>query len=129
MNNNYDKIIKYSEELAPSEKEVVDEDLINLPRIWCFWEGYESKEEISSDWTNSFKRLIAIKDLIMFWQFWNNTIYSNFAEIFFNGSTFKLYLFCYVDSIKIKRELIQLTSSLMEFPLNGKMKIIKEVIF
>ena len=90
MNNNYDKIIKYSEELAPVEKEAIDEDLINLPRVWCFWEGYEAKEENTTDWTNSFKRLFNIKDLITFWQFWNNTIYSNFSEIFYNGNTFKL---------------------------------------
>ena len=90
MNNNFDKIIKYSEELVPSEKDAVDEDLVNLSRVWTFWEGYEAKEENSIDWTNSFKKLFSFKDIISFWQFWNNTIYSNFAEIFFNGSTFKL---------------------------------------
>lgn len=90
MNNNYDKIIKYSSDLVPNEKDAIDEDLINLPRLWTFWEGYEGKEEYSTDWTNSFKKVFSFKDILSFWQFWNNTIYANFSEIFYNGTNFKL---------------------------------------
>ena len=70
MNNNYDKIIKYSNDIAPNEKNNVDQDLINLPRLWTFWEGYEA-EDNTIDWTNSFKKLFSLKDIITFWQFWN----------------------------------------------------------
>lgn len=77
-------------DLAQNEKDYVDEDLINLPRLWAFWEGYEAKEENSTDWSNSFKKLLTLRDIISYWQFWNNTFYSNFSEIFFNGTDFKL---------------------------------------
>ena len=90
MNDNYDKIIKYSAEMSPTEKDNTDEDLINLPRVWTFWEGYEQKDDNSTDWSNSFKKLFTFKDIISFWQFWNNSFYSNFSEIFYNGETFKL---------------------------------------
>ena len=38
-----DNKVLFSASQAPVESEIVEENLVKLPRAWSFWENYEAK--------------------------------------------------------------------------------------
>ena len=76
---------------APEESDLIDFDLVKLPKKWALWEGYEnpiteaSKDNKDEDWKSSLKKVFEFEDIVTFWQLWNNSIFSRFSEIFNNG--------------------------------------------
>ncbi len=81
---NGNKILTVNE--APNEEDFVLYESVLLNKKWCFFEGYENLAHNQNiDWKNLLKQVFSFNDIITFWQFWNNTNYSKFSEIFNNG--------------------------------------------
>ena len=91
MNKNEVNTKVYSAGDAPVESDQIELDLVKLPKTWALWEGYENpvkdnkQDNKDEDWKKSIKQVFEFSDIITFWQLWNNTPYSRFAEIFNNG--------------------------------------------
>ena len=72
------------------ENTTVDEEMVTFSRNWTFWETYEAKNKSSNiGWGGTIKKIFSFKDIISFWQFWNNYPGSNFSEVFYNGEKLK----------------------------------------
>ncbi len=77
-------------DVPETEKETVELEKVEFERSWSFWETYEEKVKSSqTDWGVLIKKIFTFKDLVTFWQFWNNYPGSNFSEVFFNGEQLK----------------------------------------
>jgi hypothetical protein len=76
----------FSQVQAPVESDQVELSKVALQRTWVFWENYEEKyKDKSLDWSQSIKQIFTFKDIISFWQFWNEYPGSNPSNIFYNG--------------------------------------------
>ena len=81
---NGNKILTIKE--IPNEEDLVLYESVVLNKKWCFFEGYENVNYNQTiDWRTLVKEVFSFEDIITFWQFWNNSNYSKFSEIFNNG--------------------------------------------
>ena len=84
MKNSATNVLSVNE--VPYEANTVLYESVELNRRWCFFEGYENVTYNQTiDWKTLVKQVFSFDDIITFWQFWNNSIYSKFSEIYNNG--------------------------------------------
>lgn len=87
---NETKILDSSQ--AISEESIpIDVNLVEFQREWVLWENYQLKEGKFSSWEDSIKQIVCFKDLITFWQFWNNYHCSSPRNFIFDGERFAYF--------------------------------------
>jgi hypothetical protein len=69
----------------------IDKDLVEFQREWVLWENYQMKDGKSIPWEESIKQIVSFKDVITFWQFWNNYHCANPKNFIFDGERFAYF--------------------------------------
>ena len=75
-------------ETSLEESNEVPLQKVQFAKKWTFWENYEMKEKDKTkkgDYTNLMKPILAIENIIQFWQFWNIYPGREPGNIFYNG--------------------------------------------
>jgi hypothetical protein len=86
-----DNVKVYTLSDVPQESNSIEFNIVRLTKKWALWEGYETppkeggKESKDDEWKSTIRKVFEFEDIVSFWQLWNNSIFSNFSQIFNNG--------------------------------------------
>ncbi len=81
-----------SSQAISDESFPIDINMVEFQREWVLWENYQAKEGKIEDWKEQIKQVASFKDLLTFWQFWNNYECSIPKNFIFDGERF-VYFF------------------------------------